>query len=355
MKHLSDCCVDRNNNFNLLRLIGASLVIFGHSYVTYGPQGTRDWINAHIPPVSAGQLGVQIFFVISGFLVSQSFVNRPHVFEFLVARMLRIFPGLIVALAFTVLLGAWVTTLPLRDYVSDPRVHDYFFYNAVLDLRWGLPGVFLDNSFPQVVNGSLWTLPKEFALYMILMVAGAAGGFGARAVANLVCALAVVLHLQQTGTYHLSGGDINVDSVMFCFLIGVLFFVNRDYIVVSLRVAIVAILAAVACVKFDYHSFVALQVCIAYCVMVLAYHRWLQLPMFRKTDYSYGLYIYAFPVQQALAQSGVVHRFGLYVLACLLLILPLAVFSWHVVEKPAMRLRDRLRRRLTAPVTKVQT
>jgi peptidoglycan/LPS O-acetylase OafA/YrhL len=124
MKRLSDCCVDRNNNFNLLRLIG-------------------------------------------GFLVSQSFVNRPHVVEFLVARVLRIFPGLVVALVFTVLLGAWVTTLPLRDYVSDPRVHDYFPHNAVLDLRWGLPGVFLDSLFPQVVSGSLWTLPKEFALYMM--------------------------------------------------------------------------------------------------------------------------------------------------------------------------------------------
>ena len=237
MKYLSACCVDRNNNFNLLRLIGASLVIFGHSYAAYGPQGSRDWINAHVPILSAGQLGVQIFFVISGFLVSQSFVNRPHVYEFLVARVLRIFPGLIVALAGTVLLGAWVTTLPVSQYVSDGRVWDYFLRNAMLDLRWELPGVFENNSFPRVVNGSLWTLPKEFGLYIILMVAGAAGGLGARAIANVVCAIAVILHLQQSGTYHLSGGDVNVDSVLFCFLIGVLLYVNREQIMISLRIA----------------------------------------------------------------------------------------------------------------------
>jgi peptidoglycan/LPS O-acetylase OafA/YrhL len=355
MKILSACCVDRDNNFNLLRLAGASLVIFGHSYVTYGPQGQRDWLNAHVSVLSAGQLGVQIFFVISGFLVSQSFVNRPHLFEFVVARMLRIFPGLIVALSFTVLLGAFATTLRFSEYVSDGRVWNYFSHNAMLDIRWELPGVFASNSFPRIVNGSLWTLPKEFGLYMILLGIGAAGGLSVRAIANIVCAGAVILHLQKSGTYHLSGGDINVDSVLFCFLVGVLLFVNREHIVVSLRAAFLGVAATALSVMFGYYSFVTVQVCIGYCVMVIAYHDRLQVPVFRKADYSYGLYIYAFPLQQAIAQSGVVHRFGLYVVACFLVILPLAVLSWHLVEKPSMRLRDRLRLRNPLPPKKAQT
>jgi peptidoglycan/LPS O-acetylase OafA/YrhL len=352
MKLLGECCVDRNNNFNLLRLVGASLVIFGHSYAVYGPQGTRDWINAHVSVLSAGQLGVQIFFVISGFLVCQSFVNRPRAYEFLAARVLRIFPGLVVALAFTVVLGAWVTTLPLSQYISDSKTWDYIFRNAILEVHWELPGVFAHNSFPKIVNGSLWTLPKEFGLYMVLLVVGVAGGLSSRVAANLSCAVAVILHLQQSGTYYLSGGDINVDTVLFCFLVGVLLFVNRDLIFVSLRLAAFAVLMAVVAVRQERYAFVAIQVCIGYCTMVLAYHDKLQLPRFRSSDYSYGLYIYAFPLQQAIAQWGIVHRFGLFVLACFLATLPLAMLSWHFVEKPSMRLRDWIRRRPAVALTR---
>lgn len=96
------------------------------------------------------------------------------------------------------------------------------------------------------------------------------------------------------------------------------------------------------------------QACIAYCVMVLAYHDKLQLPSFRKSDYSYGMYIYAFPLQQAIAQSGAVPRFSWFVVACFAVTLPLAMLSWHFVEKPSMRLRDLLRRRRAIPLAKVQ-
>jgi hypothetical protein len=109
------------------------------------------------------------------------------------------------------------------------------------------------------VNGSLWTLPKEFSLYMILLAVGAVGavgGLGTRSIANIACAIAVILHLRRSGTYHLSAGDINVDSVLFCFFVGVLFFVNRDHIVVSLRIALVAVVAAALSVRYGFYSFV---------------------------------------------------------------------------------------------------
>ena len=349
MKPLSGYCVDRNNNFNLLRLIGASLVIFGHSYATFGPQGTRDFINLHIPIINAGDLGVQIFFVISGFLVAQSFVNRPHIIEFAIARVLRIFPGLLVALLLTVLLGAFMTTLPFSEYVSNPIVWDYFLSNGMLHTCFELPGVFENNSYPKIVNGSLWTLPKEFSLYIILLVVGAAGGLSSRAIINLVCALVVFMHLQQTGTYYLTQGITRVDDAIFCFMIGVLFYANREHILISFRLTAVVLLLTALSVKYDYYTFVTVQVCIAYLVFIIAYHEKLQLPIFRYADYSYGLYIYAFPLQQALAELNITTHFSLYILLCFAVILPFAIFSWHVIEKPSLRLKDSVRKLFPLP------
>ncbi|MFZ4285095.1 acyltransferase family protein [Variovorax sp. HJSM1_2] len=344
MNPLGHYCGNRNNNFNLLRLIAASLVIFGHSYATLGPQGVPDFIQAHMKFVSAGHIGVQIFFVISGFLVAQSFVNRPHIVEFLTARILRIFPGLLVALIFTVLLGALVTTIPVSDYFRDPRTYDYLSQNFLLNIRWELPGVFQKNSFPNVVNGSLWTLPIEFKLYLILMIFGVAGALKFRAITNVCAMLLVYFHLQKTATYNLTGGDINVDDVVFCFLIGVLFYANREKIIISIRIAIGLILLTAFSIHYDYYTFFTLQACIAYLVFIFAYHEKLQVNIFRHADYSYGLYIYAFPLQQALAQTGKFNNFELYVTACFAVTLPFAIGSWVFIEKPALRLRDLVRK-----------
>ena len=333
MELLSKHYGNRDNNFNLLRLVGASLVIFGHSYALF----KGDFVNAYIP----GHIGVQIFFVISGFLVAQSFFRRPYFIEYLVARILRIFPGLIVALIFSVLLGAMVSKLSLGEYFRNPLVWDYFYQNSILNIRWELPGVFLNNSFPKVVNGSLWTLPIEFKLYIILMFFGIAGVLNSsRAIGNVCAALLIIAHTNKMVTYGLTGGDRNVDDVVFCFLLGVLFFTNRDSIFISLRLAIACLFAAALSIKYEFYSFLIVQFCIAYLVIVFAYNKKIQINAFKKFDYSYGLYIYAFPIQQALAEFGVIKNFEVYVIASFALTLPFAMVSWVYIEKPALRLRD---------------
>jgi peptidoglycan/LPS O-acetylase OafA/YrhL len=336
---LNSCCGNKNNNFNLLRLLGASLVIFGHSYAIFGPQGVSDFIQAHTHVLSAGYLGVQIFFVISGFLVAQSFVARPRCIEFFTARVLRIFPGLVVAVFFAIVLGCVFSKLPFKEYIDHPKVWSYFVQNSTLKLQWELPGVFENNSFKYVVNGSLWTLPVEFKLYVILMVVGLVGVLNSRVVTNVVAAALIYLHLQKSATYFLSGGDVNVDSVIFCFLIGVLFYANRDKILISARLAAIVLVLTLLSVHYNYFTFVFLHVCIAYWVFVVAFHEKLQVRFVRNADYSYGLYIYAFPIQQAVAQCKIFHNFHFYVISCFLLILPVAMLSWHFVEKPSLRLK----------------
>src|SRR5690606_11509196 len=97
--------------------------------------------------------------------------SDPHLGRFLMRRGLRLFPALIVLLALTVLvLGAMLTTLPLKEYATNGSTVRYFLYNAVLYPVYGLPGVFPDNPYPNAVNGSLWSLPVEVSMYLLLPV-----------------------------------------------------------------------------------------------------------------------------------------------------------------------------------------
>ncbi|MEO6928213.1 MAG: acyltransferase family protein, partial [Casimicrobiaceae bacterium] len=157
------------NNFDLLRLFAALLVFWFHALAFTGrpPPFLFSW-------VTPGPLGVYIFFLISGYLVSRSWDADPHATRFLMRRALRIFPALVVLVLLTaLLLGPALTTLPLRDYFRNVSFRQYF-YNIALLMNYGLPGVFADARMPYAVNGSLWSLPVEFTLYLTLLLLGIA-------------------------------------------------------------------------------------------------------------------------------------------------------------------------------------
>ena len=128
------------------------------------------------------QLAVGVFFVISGYLISGSWERRPQLPRYLTNRVLRIIPGLfLVVVVSAFVLGPLVTTLAAGDYFTDGGTYSYL-RNAVLIPNYALPGVFAGNPFPGAVNGSLWTLPAEFACYLVVPVhrlaAEAASGAG---------------------------------------------------------------------------------------------------------------------------------------------------------------------------------
>jgi len=170
---LADYAVGRDNNFNLMRFIAASLVLLSHSYALTGV--AQDPLLA-VSGMDFGHLAVDIFFVTSGFLVTGSLIKRADVRAFAGARLLRIVPGLLVANVVTVfVIGAIFTSLPLLDYLGKKDLYRFVFDNTILvtgDLRWTLPGVFADNPIKDAVNGSLWTLPYEVELYGLLLLAG---------------------------------------------------------------------------------------------------------------------------------------------------------------------------------------
>ena len=159
------------NNLDAVRLVAAALVLYGHSFVFLGlPEPLfLSWLPL-------GPLGVFVFFTISGYLVSESWARDPSLPRFFARRALRIFPGLAVCtLLSIVVLGPLLTTLPLADYASNPHTRGYL-QNIALHIVYYLPGVFEHNRVANAVNGSLWSLPVEFAMYIVLAIVGVLRG-----------------------------------------------------------------------------------------------------------------------------------------------------------------------------------
>lgn len=195
-----------SNNFTLLRLLAAFSVLYGHSYaLSMGLHGGEDPVSLRLIYYwgeSLPSLAVDLFFVASGFLVTASYCQRNDLYAFTEARLLRIFPGLIVAVLFCVLVvGPISTTLSLSDYFSSPSIFSYIKHNISLlnGIQFDLPSVFTSNPYPGSVNGSLWTLPIEFWMYIVVAVLGACAILQDRRFYNLALLSIVAMYSQSVG------------------------------------------------------------------------------------------------------------------------------------------------------------
>lgn len=328
----------RQNNLNLLRLFAASLVVFGHAFVFLGKTGP-DLLGFH-----PGALGVYIFFCVSGFLVAQSWDRDPDFKRFMARRALRIFPALVVCVLATVLiLGPLFSSLGWQAYFRSPDTWGYL-RNIGLYIVYSLPGVFTENCYKNAVNGSLWTLPVEFAMYLILAVSSLI-------VRNrLFCAfLAVVwcfvsfLWAKESGSmYVVYGTDLRQ-----LFMCGVYFWigasVNRAGLqrFLNMKVAACALLLHFLVAPYPSFSFVSNWFIIP--ILALSFGLRPAIPavskLLQNRDYSYGIYIYAFPVQQSIACLYPHMSIAPYLVLSAVLIVFCASLSWHLVEKPFLSLK----------------
>lgn len=168
---LSNFTEGRDNNFNLIRIIAALSVLVSHSFtLSVGTTDAAPFVGAI--GISLGSIAVDCFFITSGLLVTASLLKRQNIIDFLWARTLRIFPALVIMLCLTVFgLGVFFTSMPLGSYLTDFATYKYFFKCATLiaGVSYTLPGVFDGNPFDNSVNGSLWTMPFEVRMYIILV------------------------------------------------------------------------------------------------------------------------------------------------------------------------------------------
>jgi peptidoglycan/LPS O-acetylase OafA/YrhL len=361
------------NNFDLLRLVGAGLVLFAHSFaLTRTSEPLPSFMH-----LSWGEVGVVVFFSISGFLIARSWAYDPKPLSFAVKRGLRLMPALVVSLLLTALvLGALASTLPLDAYLENPGTKAYVINNATFQTNYGLPGVFGTTPYPNAVNGSLWTLPLELKAYFLVLVLGLLGLFGRRRllmplVAVFVAALAVnslraaipygdhlvamLMDIQAPPALvaQASTGALQEYARLFAaFAIGASLFSLARWVPLRWGVGgALAVAWTVAIVVGGANaSPTATAWLLPYVVLLLAYRtaHVVRLPA-RLGDYSYGLYIFAFPVQQAVALWLAPSSGWVMFLVATPIVLALAVASWHLVEAPTLTLKQRIWRPLEHP------
>jgi peptidoglycan/LPS O-acetylase OafA/YrhL len=340
MLRLAALAHGRDNNFQLIRLLAATAVVLFHSYAL-----TDHWTDEplwrRVPELNFGALGVACFFVISGFLVTQSWLARERVVPFVAARALRIYPALAGAVALTLVL-AWLSgTLAWRSFLTDPQTLDYIAHvTAAWEMRHQLPGAFAANPIPHDVNGSLWTLPVELRLYVAVLLAGMIGLLARRAALFALLWLLLLWWVWRPLGLPLPFDKVTGDLVLL-FALGSLAFAWRGAIPVSLGIAAVALLLVVVN-PADLARGPLFAPLLAYIVLVAAYHPRLAWPGFNRVgDYSYGVYVYSFPIQQTLVQRiPGIEPAALFPLA-MALTLAVAAVSWHCLEQPALGLKSR--------------
>jgi len=341
---LGDLNKGTDNNLTLLRAIAAVAVALSHSYLTVtGDPDSRPLLS--LTGFSIGYHAVNIFFFVSGLLVTQSWVNRSSLITFSVARGLRIFPALIAStFIVTFFLGAMMTSLSLTDYLTSADTFRYFLQTATLIEPDGvLPGLFTQAPDPSTVNGSLWTLRYELICYVALAIIGFSGIFNRPRIFLCVSVFAGFALIAMSTLPVAYDTTIPIGHVVrfgLCFGLGVIAFQFQRSIIVhwSGVVALIA-LAALASETVFYPSI--LYVTTAYSTLWLAYVPKGRIRLFNNAgDYSYGIYIYTYPIQQTLISLfPTIVPEQMFVLT-VLLTLPLAVASWHLIEKPSLRLKS---------------
>ena len=327
------------DNFLLLRIVAALAVIYGHSFaIARAQHGAVDIFVRAGWPMYSGDIAVAMFFVISGFMVSGSYLARHDLFEFAKARLLRIVPAFaLVLVACAYVVGPLATSESVGNYLREPAVAEYVFKNLKFasDMAWQLPGVFQGN-VRDGINGSIWTLPAEMRMYV---AAAALGVFGL--LSNVRLGTFVLGALLWLGATHPGYFSLHQEWLRLAdfFALGIFAQMHKDRL--QIRHAAMFMLVFLTYISMRTQSAPYLfALCLAYFCFWFAYRvpAWGRLE--RWGDPSYGIYLWGWPVQQLLVSAMP----GMTPWQNFLIAAPIATslgyLSWWCLERQALRLKD---------------
>jgi peptidoglycan/LPS O-acetylase OafA/YrhL len=349
---------DGLNNFDSLRLGMALLVVWSHSFALYLPAGEAAEpisivTNGHY---NAGNIAVMVFFTISGFLICESFLKSQSLRRFLLKRVRRIYPGYMVATT----IGAFVI-VPLFSAVhaiSLSEIPKTISLNLLLRSYAPPSNVFARNH-SQTLNGSLWSIPFEFWCYIGVAALGVLLLLTRRwlivgIIAGSIISRAALDRLDKKPGLGLIGDILGWPYewllILPCFFMGTAFFLFKDKLIRSKLLAIGLVLcflaAANAPVSYKWQKILAeatFPAAMAYSVFCFSFSNTVKIRQAAAYgDFSYGTYLYAFPIQQMLVSSFIL-PFPLFVAASLLLSLGAGFLSWKLVERWFLPVRSKVR------------
>jgi peptidoglycan/LPS O-acetylase OafA/YrhL len=324
----------RENNFDTIRIVAAFSVIISHSFALEG-NSSEPLFMLTDSQLSIGDLSVMTFFSISGYLVSKSFNRSSSAIEFVIARCLRILPALVTVLFISALLVApFLSSVPLAQYFSDKQVYGYVIRNSLMSYRGVLPGVFEGLPYPEAVNGSLWTLAPEVQCYLVVLFLGLIGLLRGWIALILVVGFSIAaMHEPQT--------RVGLMDMFGCFAAGAAIYlwpIKLDWRIAAGWTLFIVIAIATK------HLVGMASFAVAYIVIVLSLSpaiRMIRLAAWG--DISYGLYIWAFFIQQIVALTlGTRGNWWLNILCAAPITIILAYASWHCIEQPSLSMKKRL-------------
>lgn len=344
----------RKNNIDFVRFLLATAVILAHSYaIPTGNDFTEPLYLFSNGQRTLGGLAVDFFFILSGFLITHSWCRSPELLGFLKKRALRIYPAFVIASLFGVYLVApLVSTDPRGTLAGIP--HYQFAFDTLLLRGFSFDGAFPTNPMPRAVNGSLWSIPFEFWCYIGVACLGLLRILPRRQIWLLWIFPVVVIgsFTYDAMALNLGGGILGRifgwptlwARLLPCFLAGMVFYLFRSRIPYNPLLVLACLVALVVALRIPHAMPVAAPLAGSYLLFALAFAPRLKMTAFGHFgDFSYGLYVFAFPIQQALVtRVGSSVSPWLFFFYSFALTLPIAFASWHLVEKPFLRMKKRL-------------
>jgi peptidoglycan/LPS O-acetylase OafA/YrhL len=342
---ISEIKPDHHNNLGFLRLAFAMCVLVSHSIELVDGNASREPMTYMFGgSTTLGGLGVSGFFLISGYLIAQSFENSPSFTSYLSKRVLRIYPAFIIAFFASFLI---VGPLSGADLSAIDRIGwlKQLMHIFLLDSP-SLPKTFM-GLHSQALNGPMWTIAYEFRCYLLLAVVGYLGLL--RQKQALLAVLLIIMLATMAYDVFSPNHSIyvfGIDSkqtlrLTALFIAGSIFYAYRDIFTFRSRSAFASAFFLIMFLFIPLAQDTAIIIFGGYLVFWLAFAK--KMPDLTTInvdpDISYGIYLYAWPVQQLLIKSipGVSPISVMFLTS--VMVAPLAFLSWILIEKPSLKLK----------------
>lgn len=334
--------MNNKNCFDFLRFFFAANIVLAHLSELSQNQNLKFLQN-----LSNSSIGVKGFFIISGFLVAKSYTNTPSLKKYFIKRAKRILPAYIVVIVLATVFLAFFSRYNFSEYFSDINVYKYLGWNLVFlnFMHPCLPGLF-ENNLLCAVNGSLWTLKVEEGFYLILPL--------------------IFYLIRKLKKPFLTLGSLYVLSILYWFVmayyfnkpllakqlpgylsyfvVGITLFLNFEMVQKKrIILLITAVLMLMLSNFLDSKIDVFYPVAMGLIVIIAAYNLPVLNNFGKYGDFTYGLYIYHFPIIQLFRQYNLFDKYNPLLMALLVLLITFsfAVFSWFLIEK---RFLDRFKK-----------